>query len=486
MKNKIYVSTLFLFFMFPFAMFSQPMQFSAEQSVESIALLEKASRAIIENSYQPANDYIIPLTIHILHEDDGSGGAVSNNDILENFCDAAAYYAEYGITLYIDSIRHTNNSNFYSDLNTFNTMTFILDVENTINIYMLKDGINSSICATYRVPYGVIAFFGNSCFDGGSITRTLGSALGLAVTYRGFEGTGDNCGIQVTAGEKVDGSNCSTAGDRLCDTPPDYAVLLWECDANEEGCIQIDPDGVEFRPDGTNFMSSSNCRSRFSPMQAEVMKYTVDSSLQHLSVLPVPNLSEITDSPVFLSPAEGADNIFHEKVYFSWEPVENATHYLIEISRGASFSSLFRVTNAMVGTNEYTNSDLLPNVTYYWRIKPYNPGYLCAPYSDSGSFTTALETSLESVDGLQNFQVYPNPSIAGQLIGIELQSNKYLEGILSLHNVQGQAVYSNAITMNGTNRFEIKTEDLPTGLYIMNVDFSNIGTIQRKVLIVEQ
>jgi len=469
MKKQIYIITLFLFFVLPYSVFSQNFQTSTEPSAERMALLEKASQAVINNEYQSDNDYVIPLTIHILHETDGSGGT-SLDEVLETFCDVVTHYAEYGITLYIDTIRHTNNSNFYNNSN-LNTMAFLLNDENTVNIYMLNDDSSPALC--FHSPnQDVIVFAGDGCLGGVEAVRMLGFYFGLAATFNGFQGLGDNCGVQMTSGEKVDGSNCDTAGDRICDTPPDYnASYLWQCDANGEGCIQIDPDGVEFRPDGTNFMSVSNCRSRFSPMQEQAMKYNIDESLQNLSVLPVPsNLSEITATSTLLSPANEADDVFHQAVHFNWESVENASHYLIEINRVTNFSPTFEVASTIVATNEYTNNDLLPDITYYWRIKPYNAGYLCAPFSDINSFTTTLETNIESIDGLESFEIYPNPTIAGEAISIELQSDKHLEGTLSLHNVHGQTVYSNAITMNGTNRFEIKTEDLPVILNLIQND----------------
>ena len=366
-------------------------------------------------------------------------------------------------------------------------MAFILNVENTVNIYMLKEGINPGFCASHEPGSDMIAFFGDDCLDGAAITRILGFYFGLTYTYYGFQGSGHNCDEQQENGEKVDGSNCDTAGDRICDTPPDYDALPWECDTNGEGCIQIDPNGVEFRPDGTNFMSNGDCRNRFSPMQEEVMKYTIDSSLQDLSVLPIPsNLSEITAAAVLLSPENEADNIFYEAVHFTWESIENATHYLIEINRVASFSPTFTVAETIVATNEYTNDELLPDVTYYWRIKPYNPGYLCAPYSDSGSFTTTLETSIEEIGGLEGVEIYPNPVVANTPIAVELQSRKYLEGTLSLHNIHGQTVYSSTLTTNGANKYEIKTRDLPAGVYVVNIDFANAAAIQKKVLIIGQ
>ena len=47
--------------------------------------------------------------------------------------------------------------------------------------------------------------------------------------------------------EKMDGSNCETAGDYLCDTPPDYNGFGWD-DCDYDGGAQ-DPMGVEIDPE---------------------------------------------------------------------------------------------------------------------------------------------------------------------------------------------------------------------------------------------
>jgi len=482
MKTQNYVTLLF-FVTLPFIKFAQTSQVSTQQSEEEkIALLEKASQAVMNGEFQSASDYFVPLTITILHEDDGSGGEISDADVLEVFCEVKESYAPYGINLYIDTIRHVNNSDLFNYGNS-ESLDLLLGVENAINIYFLASDA-SGACASALYP--TLVYYGYQCFHSLGMTKTFARAFGL-ISTAGYEvPTGHNCGIQMEVGEKVDGSNCETAGDRICDTPPDYAKFSWECDSNGEGCIQIDPDGVEFRPDGTNFMSVSNCQSQFSPMQAEVMKYTIEATFANSTIPPSShNLSEITDNPVLLFPEDGAPSVNPLNVTFSWEPVENATHYLIEINRTSSFSSFFMIANAIVTTNQYNSDDLLPSNTYYWRIKPYNVGY-CAPYSDTSSFMTSSVVGIEEIDGLERFEVYPNPAVAGKSIGIELQSNKYLEGTLSLHNIHGQTAYSNSITANGTDRFEIKTEDLPTGLYVVNIDFSNAAAIQKKVLVIGQ
>ncbi len=78
--------------------------------------------------------------------------------------------------------------------------------------------------------------------------------------------------------EKVDGSNCSTAGDRVCDTPADpgelYAVYVNYSNCEMKGLREEDT-GREYRPSVNNYMSYySPCYFRkftFSQGQLDVM-----------------------------------------------------------------------------------------------------------------------------------------------------------------------------------------------------------------------
>ncbi|WP_445738563.1 zinc-dependent metalloprotease [Mariniflexile sp.] len=102
----------------------------------------------------------------------------------------------------------------------------------------------------------------------------VGHCLNL---YHTFQGTSPN-----TSGcaEAIDGSNCSTCGDVVCDTPADSNV------GNSGG----------FTPDLTNIMSYYNTRDHFTDGQGVRMRYAINSEsvLQNIKSTFCTQISEVS------------------------------------------------------------------------------------------------------------------------------------------------------------------------------------------------
>ncbi len=74
--------------------------------------------------------------------------------------------------------------------------------------------------------------------------------------------------------EYVNGSNCSSAGDFLCDTPADPNLLYYTDDNCQYVGTLTDPLGDAYQPDVENIMSYSGCvETLFSPQQTWRMNY---------------------------------------------------------------------------------------------------------------------------------------------------------------------------------------------------------------------
>lgn len=485
MKNNSTTNsvTLFLCLMFcSFTGFAQVSSTETKRSAERTAILKNAAQMVAEGNYQAQNDYTLPVTVHIFHTDDGNGG-ISEHDVLTTLCGVFEKFSEYDINLYLNSIEHINDTNNYTNFspNNESNLDFLYSVENTINIMIINDP-SLFLCATNFLSVDLILFYSDLCFDEQSIVRMLGFYFGLEATYNGLQGTGLNCDIQVTNGEKVDGSNCTIAGDFICDTPPDYMAGAWSCDENDEGCLQYDPDSIAFRPDGTNYMSGSNCKNKFTPMQSDVMKVVIDTEYQDLFALPIPdNLDMFADNTTLTTPPQDGDSPYNF-VNFNWTPVPGATHYYLEINRTPSFSLTFMVETVIVDTNQYTSAILQSNANYFWRVKPYNQGYLCGPFSDIGNFSTtdmtiSNEEALETFD----FKIYPNPTTTNdKSVYIEWTSDKYLNGTINLYDTCGQLIRQQPLTAN--NYTEIDISQLSAGLYLASIQLET-GNIQRKLII---
>ncbi len=496
MKN-FNLSCLLILLALPFVGFAQnekPAEWcGSEYPANMLSILERVSAEVANGTYSPRNNYTMPLTIHVLRNSDGSGG-VSDASVYEVFCETSEKYAEYGMNLYLNSIEYHDNSTFNSNPNSDGTLDLLYSVASTVNIFVHSAVSGQDLCGVYKgsaiyqqtVGSPDLIQVSSVCWSGSTLIHELGHYFGLPHTFFGHEGSGLNCNTQMNNAEKVDGSNCTTKGDRICDTPPDYSSDRWQCNPQGEGCNQIDPDGVQFRPDGTNYMSYSNdaCVSKFTANQVDVMKALIDNLRQDLYNLPVPaQMGDITGTSSAYLPPDGALRAYDE-VYFNWTPVGNATSYIFEINRTPAFSPTFTVEEVTATVNEHFSYVLQPNQTYYWRVKPLNPGYTCAPYSETADFMTADWTvANEDIEGLEGFNVSPNPVLNGQSVNIELQSSRAMEGTLNLYNVQGQRVYSENVNLAASlNRFAINTQNLPAGMYVVSIDFAE-GAIQKKLII---
>lgn len=120
---------------------------------------------------------------------------------------------------------------------------------------------------TERQAQIFIELSSSNCGDGPAeqLAHHMGKLLGLLPT---------NYGAEL---ELVDGSNCTEAGDRICDTPADpYNDELLEKDEYfNVGCEFVwekkDANGDYYLPSMTNIMSPYNCKCNFSFEQYQLM-----------------------------------------------------------------------------------------------------------------------------------------------------------------------------------------------------------------------
>ncbi len=153
---------------------------------------------------------------------------------------------------------------------------------NRINMFFVSASEDSPICGfatragiTMTNSGGIVIL--KSCVtpDSKTIPHEMGHYFGLLHT---FEGSGD---------ELVDGSNCDTFGDIVCDTPSDPFVVgddVADYVDVMEGCRFIsnkrDANGEFYRPDVGNIMSyyPNACRCGFTYGQYITMAATCESA----------------------------------------------------------------------------------------------------------------------------------------------------------------------------------------------------------------
>jgi len=434
----------------------------------------------------------LPVTMTLIANDDGSG-LITEDAALDGFCRLNENFESIGVQFYLrDGFRYVYDTDFYLINAPDSQNPNSLKVPNTINIFVSEvftqgsSGSCSGILGFYSPANDYVAI--DKCtMDGESfaLAHEMGHFFSLAHTFFGWEGQNYNSsqptpefvnGVRV---EYVDGSNCSIAADRICDTPPDYNFGLGASGCNYTGGA-VDPDGVAVDPDEMNFMGYFfNCPSHnFTPIQGDVINADI---ADRTFVGGSPTTAEVNGAANLTYPING--EITPMNVTLTWDAVAGATAYLIELNRIASFSPSFVVQRTVTMTNSLVLTDLLPNTNYHWRVRPFNETYTCTDYGAGASFKTDDSVNIEQVEGLESFNVYPNPSSGAEEILLEINTSETFEAEIKLYDIQGKLIRQfNHQFNDSSNRAKIKTATLPQGAYIIAIQTEN-GSAHERLLI---
>lgn len=222
----------------------------------------------------PANT-CIPVSLHIVRKSDGTGG-ISLNQFYKGLQDCNAKYAGTGLTFHLHDIIYLDSDDYYLNINTDAEIDNLLNespVANTVNVYCTENlssggvGLCGRGSFTTSSPQGIA--LANNCVgvpgNDSSFPHELGHYFDLFHTHETAFGS-----------ELVDGSNCTTAGDKLCDTPADPG--LDPANNIDNNCTYTgtatDANGDSYSPDTHQIMSYAPklCRDVFSPQsQAKIL-----------------------------------------------------------------------------------------------------------------------------------------------------------------------------------------------------------------------
>jgi len=257
--------------------------------------------------------------------------------------------------------------------------------------------------------------------------------------------------------ELVDGSNCETAGDQLCDTPPDYNFgLAWDnrCPLFDLNVQDRNRDTII--PQQNNFMSArkSSIRTGFTPNQANIA-----------------NTLEL------ISPDNNTTAPAYNGVLLQWTEVANASTYFIKVKSGQQ--EIIRFTDK----TEIYITEMLPNKTYTWSVTPYNERNTCANKKTNILKTNDVTTSTLDPDFIESATMYPNPVKFGEDIHLDIESSSSQDGILSVYSITGARVYQQAQALKtGLNQITLDLNHIKSGLYMLSLATSE-GNIDRKIII---
>ncbi|MEL0457013.1 T9SS type A sorting domain-containing protein [Flavobacteriaceae bacterium SZ-1-7] len=209
----------------------------------------------------------IPVKAHIIRHSDGSGG-ISLAEINEAISNLNAIYAEAYLEFFLCvDVNYIDEDNLcHFKKGDEKTLIETHYVPGLINLYFtdyIENSNEESICG-YSDNLGRtdVVVMKNSCvLNDSTLAHELGHYFSLLHTH-GNDDSGTS--------ELVDGSNCDTDGDGICDTPADPGLTSKNMDL---GCnyvgIATDANGDLYTPDTSNIMSYSKkiCRTHFSQQQ---------------------------------------------------------------------------------------------------------------------------------------------------------------------------------------------------------------------------
>ena len=257
--------------------------------------MSKNERGLDRNP--PVVKRIIPIVAHIVRRSNGTGG-LSTTDLNSSIARANAFYNFFQFKLTVCEIRYIdsdaifnntfssnsdNNETANASFNVLNVTT--RNVARKLNIYFVPNSNTSWAWSPNTNNQKQHILMRNlQARNSTTLSHEIGHWFDLLHTH----------GSSNSPNELVDGSNCNTAGDFVCDTAAD-PNLSGQVNSN---CAytgnDVDANGDNFTPDPRNLMSyaPTSCRKRFSwgqifRMQAALLGMQSDRGYTFLPCLNV-------------------------------------------------------------------------------------------------------------------------------------------------------------------------------------------------------
>lgn len=222
----------------------------------------------------------IPYQIHLFQKSD-STSVLTLQDIYKEIDTVNAFYANANMFFYECGPPEMIVDDSLYDFQSATEENIILGqyyTADVLNLYFPNTVMAGAMpaCGYSRFPPSAdLAVIAAACATNGStLAHEVGHYFGLLHTHETFYGA-----------ELVDGSNCTFAGDMICDTPADPTLGNTNV---SPGCVYtgtvVDGNMMPYMPDVTNIMSYARkeCRFYFSPMQYSILNMTMQTDRTNL------------------------------------------------------------------------------------------------------------------------------------------------------------------------------------------------------------
>ncbi len=454
----------------------------------------------------------VPITFILVSDSDSVGGA-REEQVLDQLLALNAHYAPQDMIFYLDEFRYKDNTLVFTDPSHSSSvfqMKLVKD-PNALNVYVTQDcetpgGVGQTL-GYYSSPNDWVVMRKDR-LNGGPTNFVLpheaGHFFAMPHTFNGWDCTSydeDVHGNPVSSVwspcngslrvELQNGSNCSTAGDLICDTNPDYNFGFgWSVGGDQcaEYTPQImDPNGDIVDVTENNFMGYFlNCTNyMFTPMQQSIIEADFLSPQRaYLRSAYLPTMEPVENNVTYNYPINGEETASFDNIDLDWEDVPGATDYLLIVSRNAGFS-LFP-QRFIVQESFFTLDELTPDVNYFWRVWPFNETQTGAGWATTQNFHTGLSSGVETISAVDRLDVFPNPASASGEITVILESSSAFDAVITLYDMTGEVAWYDAtqrIEAGKETMIPIHLERAMPGLYFVEIQSSEGGVISKKISI---
>lgn len=441
---------------------------------------------------QEMRDYIfernavtyIPVRFFLVAKSDGTG-RTSERAGLQALCLLNQNYEDQNMQFYLKEFKYINSTSIYSDPMSFGSYNAISNqmVYNAINIFMVHEMSEEGVLAYYQPEAGPSGNDWIVCLENYAgqdlvITHEVGHFFSLNHTFYGWESSGGwneaDYGNPVgpyspdnIPNEKVNMSNCTTAGDQICDTPADYMFPNNNCAYTLNA---KDPNGQLLSPDIHNFMNYVYGCSEYhftNQQKVEIQNSLFSNSRNYIRPNYTPNLAEVTETPTIVSPQQSEVIPTYNAVPLEWTAVPGADRYLVELT-----SSGQEVKRVISNTNSITVNGLIANKSYLWKVMAYNEYSTCGSFSGQKIFKTGDQLSdTSTIPNVSSWSIGPNPVHSGTSFFINMETTQPVEVSVTVHAMTGQTVKEvpGSTFQAGSSSLEVPTDGLSAGFYLVTL-----------------